>query len=272
MGSVAKIGPNWVEQTGQGEPVLFLAGLGYAGWCWREVSAQLDERFSAIRVDNRGAGQSDFPEGSPSIKVMADDAARVISNLNVGPAHVVGHSMGGYIALTLAKEHPHLVRSLVLVGTAGGGDDCAPVPETTLQAWHAASALPPATFARETMPLSFAPNWTSDEPEAFEDHLAARLEFPTAPEAWAAQFAACEDYLTTGLRVEEIATPSLVIHGSADRVVPYTNGRDLAERMPHGRFLPLEDAGHLCFLEDTAGFCRHLAQFFQTLPQGDHHA
>ena len=269
MGCTSKIGPNWVEQNGQGEPVLFIAGLGYASWCWRGVSEEIDKHFNTICVDNRGAGQSDFPQDSVSIKVMADDAAEVISSLNVGPAHIVGHSMGGYIALTLAQDHPHLVRSLVLVGTTSGGSECAPVPDATLQTWHEASALPSAEFARKTMPFSFAPGWVSEETDAFEDHLAARLEYPTAPKAWAAQFSACEDYLANGLRVEEITVPSLIIHGSADRVVPYSNGKELANRMPHARLLTLKDAGHLCFLEDSANFCQQTTHFFQTLNKGN---
>ena len=223
----------------------------------------LSQKFHTISLDNRGAGRSDFLSGPISIKMMADDVARIISECALGSVHVIGHSMGGYIALTLAKDHPDLVLSLVLVCTAAGGEACVPVPESTLERWREAAPLPPSDFARRTMPLSFAPDWVNKHPDAFEGYLTARLTFPTLPLAWAAQFVACEDYLSSEFPVEEISQPSLVIHGVADRVVPFENGQDLARRLPRGQLLTYRDGGHLCFLEASAHFCGQLLHFFQ---------
>jgi 3-oxoadipate enol-lactonase len=263
LSSSIKIGPNWIEKNGQGVPVVLISGLGYATWCWSEVVKTLSKTFHTISLDNRGAGRSDFPQGPISIKMMADDVARIISECALESVHVVGHSMGGYIALTLAKDHPDLVLSLALVCTAAGGASCVPVPESTLERWHEAAPLPPQEFARRTMPLSFAPGWVDSHPDAFENYLIARLKFPTPPLAWAAQFAACEDYLSTEFPVEELFHPSLVIHGVADKVVPFVNGQSLAHRLPKGRLLTYRDGGHLCFLEASAHFCEQLIQFFQ---------
>src|SRR5438552_8556609 len=102
-------------------PVLFLSGLGYASWCWEEVMQALQPGYRCLALDNRGTGRSDKPEGPYTISMMADDAALALRSLGVSsrwPAHVVGNSMGGYIALTLAARYPALVRSLALVGTS----------------------------------------------------------------------------------------------------------------------------------------------------------
>jgi pimeloyl-ACP methyl ester carboxylesterase len=234
--------------------------LGYASWCWIDVREALGQRARTVTVDNRGAGRSDKPPGPYSIERFADDAACVILSLGVEAAHVVGHSMGGYIALTLASRHPHLVRSLTLVGTSGGGHQAEPVPQSTQDAWAVSADLSPEQFARRTMPLSFSRGWPKRHPERFEQLLAARLQFPTPSAAWKAQFAACERYLEQGIDPNTIHAPALVIHGSDDRIVPVENGRLLAQTLEQVEYLELAGVGHLPFLEDPQEFVEQLAR------------
>jgi pimeloyl-ACP methyl ester carboxylesterase len=244
----------WVEPGGAGVPVLLIAGLGYASWCWRELREQAGAELSLNAFDNRGAGRSDKPAGPYTIAQLADDAAAVLEGLGLPRVAVLGHSMGGYIALTLARRHPRKVRALVLVGTSPGGPGTAPVPEETLNTWKLAGSLPPAEYARRSMPRSFAPGWCEAHPARFESILARRLEFPTPAPSWLAQYQACADYVARGLDVEAIEAPALVIHGREDRVVLHANGELLARRLPRAEFVSLPAAGHLPFLEDPAGF------------------
>jgi len=244
----------WVEPGGAGAPVLLIAGLGYASWCWHELRAQLGAEFSLNAFDNRGAGRSDKPPGPYTIAQLADDAAAVLDGLGLSRIPVLGHSMGGYIALTLARRHPLKVRSLVLVGTSAGGPGLAPVPEDTLNTWKLAGSLPPAEYARRSMPRSFAPGWSEAHPAEFESILARRLEFPTPGPSWLAQYMACADFVTRGIDAEAIDVPALVIHGEQDRVVPHANGALLARRLPRADFVSLPQAGHLPFLEDPGAF------------------
>lgn len=241
----------WVEQQGSGTPLLLIAGLGYASWCWAELRQALSDRYRVIAFDNRGAGRSDKPAGPYSIEMLADDAAAVLTGLGVDSAHVLGHSMGGYIALTLALRQPQRVRSLILVGTSPGGPDTAPVPEETMNAWKQAGSLSPADYARRSMPNSFAPGWTKRNAERFEQILRQRLEYPTPPQSWLAQYQACADYVLRGVDVARIDKPALVIHGKQDRVVPHANGERLAQRLPRARFVSLDNVGHLPYFEDA---------------------
>jgi pimeloyl-ACP methyl ester carboxylesterase len=252
-----------VEVHGDGSALLLIQGLGYATWAWRRQLPALSARWRAIAFDNRGAGRSAKPPGPYSIELLADDAAAVLDRLGAAPAHVLGLSMGGYVALTLALRRPELVRSLALAGTAAGGPGSLPVPQPTRDAWLAAAGLPPAEYARRTMHLSFAPGWTDVHPDEYEELLTARLEYPTPPECWAAQYAACERFLERGVPAEQIGVPALVWHGDADRVVPVENGRRLADRLPRAELVVWPGGGHLALIEDSDAFNAAVVGFLE---------
>jgi 3-oxoadipate enol-lactonase len=98
------------------------------------------------------------------------------------------------------------------------------------------------------MPLSFAPGWVEEHPAEFEKLLALRLSAPTPAAAWRAQFAACAAFLRAGLPAGVLPQRSTVVHGTADRVVPYGNAAHLAERLNGAPVVTLQDAGHLCWI------------------------
>jgi pimeloyl-ACP methyl ester carboxylesterase len=250
-----------VEERGSGTPLLLIQGLGYAVWAWRNQLEQLAAHHRVIAFDNRGAGRSQKPPGPYSIDELAADAARVLDERGLAGAAIVGLSMGGFIAQTLALARPELVRRLVLVGTSAGGPDALPQPEETRQAWAAARGLPPEEFARATMQYSFAPGWTDAHAAEYESLLAARIEFPTPPDAWAAQYAACEEFLARGAPVEEIEAPTLVVHGRLDRIVDPRNGDLLARRIPSARLLGLPGCGHQVPLEAPDRFNAAVLEF-----------
>ncbi|HEY72686.1 MAG: 3-oxoadipate enol-lactonase [Anaerolineaceae bacterium 4572_32.2] len=115
----------YYETTGEGQPILFIHGLGSSGRDWEPQIAffsQSERRSSAhyqiVTFDVRGHGQSDKPPGPYSIRLFADDTAELIKALDIAPAHVVGISMGGMIAFQLAVSAPDLVKSLTIVNSA----------------------------------------------------------------------------------------------------------------------------------------------------------
>ncbi len=241
----------YTEEHGKGHPLLLLSGLGYASWSWQRQIPAWSRSCRLVVVDNRGTGRSPKPPGPYSIEQLADDAAEMLAGRR---AHVAGFSMGGYIAQTLALRHRHLVERLVLVCTGTGGPDYGRLPEETRAAWEANADRAPADFARNTMPFSFAPGWTGEHPDEFESLLRDRLEYPTPPECWRAQFDACNRFTQQHTPVVEIAAPTLVVHGDADRIVPYENGVELARRIPGSRFEAFPGGGHLLFLESPERF------------------
>jgi pimeloyl-ACP methyl ester carboxylesterase len=175
--------------------------------------------------------------------------------------------MGGFIALTLALRRPDLVRSLVLVGTGPGGPDHEPLPPETLEIWLSVVGLALEEAIRTTFPTSFAPGWPAEHPREYEEWLAARLDPPTPPECWWAQFNGSRAYVEQGVPVEQIRVPAFIVHGELDRVIPVANGRLLASRMPRAELVALPGQAHVPMLEQPAAFADLVCAFLDRVSE-----
>lgn len=102
---------------GQGEPVVLIAG----GFCdhhvWDEVVKFLSEHFQVIRYDNRGIGQSDVTKGPYTVELLAGDLDCLLTELEIPSAHIIGHSMGGFVAQYFAAHYGNKIRSLSLLSS-----------------------------------------------------------------------------------------------------------------------------------------------------------
>jgi 3-oxoadipate enol-lactonase len=238
-----------VEAHGDGPPLLLIAGLGQGSWVWRDVVPALARRRRVLVYDHRGTGLSPGPARS-SVEELARDAESALP----GRADVVGFSMGGYVALSLALAKPELVRSLVLAGTGAGGPQRVPRPAHVREAFEQAVGLPLEDFGRRTLPYTFSPGWAERNAARFEAILAARLEHPTPYETLEAHVAACYGFYGAAVEVERVEQRSLVVHGDADLIVPVENGRVLAARLPNAEYVELPGRGHNLMLEEPRLF------------------
>jgi len=107
------------EQSGTGEPVLFIHGLGSSTIDWEYQSPYFAKEYQVTAIDLRGHGQTDKPKSPYSIKLFADDVAEFIKSpvLNKKPNNIVGISMGGMVALQLAVDYPELINSIVIANS-----------------------------------------------------------------------------------------------------------------------------------------------------------
>jgi 3-oxoadipate enol-lactonase len=248
----------YVEEHGDGDPLLLVEGLGQSMWAWREQIPVFAQRFRTISYDTRGTGRSPVPNEPYGIDDLAQDAADVLDGR---AAHVVALSMGGYVALTLALARPELVRSLVLAGTGAGGPDRVPRPQHVRDAFATSVGLPYGEYGRRTMPLTFSSGWTKRNAERFEGILAARGEHPTPDKTLEAHIQACYGFYARGCEVERIEAPALVVHGDEDLIVPVQNGRTLASRLPNARYVELHGVGHNLQLEVPETFNELVLEF-----------
>ncbi len=107
----------YYEERGEGDPLLMIAGLASDSQSWLPVIVPLSKRFRLITIDNRGTGRSDSDNNDLTIDDLAGDVAALINHLGIEKVNILGHSMGGMIAMSFAVNYPELVDNLILVAT-----------------------------------------------------------------------------------------------------------------------------------------------------------
>ncbi|WP_435064444.1 alpha/beta fold hydrolase [Halobaculum sp. EA56] len=232
------------------ETVVLCEGLGYGRWMWNWQADALADEYHVVRWDNRGTGESDVPEGPYTIDRMAGDLEAVLDDAGVGEAHVVGASMGGMVAQRYALDYDRAA-SLTLLCTSSGGPEAVPTPESTLERMF---SVPDGADEREAIRYRMAPAVSEGFIEENEDLVERivdwRLESDAPPRAREAQGAAVRAFDASG-ELGEIRVPTLVSHGTADRVLPVENGELLAEGIPDAESEFVDGGSHLFFIEEA---------------------
>jgi 3-oxoadipate enol-lactonase len=250
------------EVLGTGEPLLFVHGLGYDRRGWGPLPALLAEDFHVLLFDNRGVGESDVPEGPYAVSQMAADAVAVLDAAGVERAHVLGVSLGGYIAQEIALTYPERVRRLVLASTAPGGPRSHPMPQAGLEAFGRFPTMEREAGLRLMVESSLGAHGVRERPELVEEIFAYRLERAPTLAGWQAQAYAGATFDAYD-RVPGIATPTLVLHGGADTVVDPGNADLLVELIPGARMELVPDRGHLVVWEEAELFAPVVREFLR---------
>jgi pimeloyl-ACP methyl ester carboxylesterase len=229
--------------AGRGPAVLFLHGLGASMYAWRKnLAPTLGAGFRVIALDHRGFGFSDKPPTGYDNAAYARLTVALLDSLHLADAVLVGHSMGGAIAVEVALEHPARVRGLVLIGSAGWG---AREPIIfRVGRWPVLGPLVLALRGRgltERLLKSTYLDPRKVSPADVDQYYAPVAE----PDYGRALHGVLREFHFDGLvgRVDRVAAPTLVLWGEADRWVPIALGRRLAASIPHAAFLTVP-AGH----------------------------
>lgn len=200
-----------------------------------------------MSFDNRGSGRSDEPGGWYSIEGFADDAAGPIEALSLAEPHVFGVSMGGMIAQELAIEHGGTISRLVLGCTHCGGERAIQPAEEVTEAF-AYEGDDWGHRIRLLAPHAFAPGFRESNPEVYDAFVEGKSADGQSLHAYRRQLGAAVRH-DTGDRLGEIDSPTLVLTGTDDAIIPPENGKHLHEAIPDSRLEYVPDAGHLFFVE-----------------------
>ncbi len=255
------------EKTGNGPPVILISGLGYGRWLWEKQLNGLEPYFTLYALDNRGVGESDAPQPPYSITDMARDVRDFMRAMNIKEAHIVGTSLGGFIAQVFTLEYPKMADRVVLASTTGGGSGgIYPSSWTMFRLSLAGKKKDPEKRARARLRLTLAPDFWDKTPREIERLLQRFLQQPAAAHGVKAQMEAGQNYWKRDHRwtsLHQVRSDTLVITGNRDRIVPPKNSEKLAQEIPRARLEKMENTGHLVMWEKPERFNDLLYSFLK---------
>lgn len=245
---------------------LFISGLTRDHHIWREVIPLIAKDYQLITFDNRDVGQSSTVQATYTISDLADDAAYLLQHLKLGPVHLVGHSMGGFISIHLASKYPKLIKSLALCSTVEKQiDEAKRYLQLRIDAF--ATADMSINIASREMILLAMPYIYSDkhikDPSFVEAIIAYETKnpYPQKLDSYLKQANACIDHDASHL-LSKIHCPCMVITGAEDKLYTPAVAKALAEQIPGATCEVVPEAAHMLPLENVDYFCELLRQFW----------
>jgi len=229
-------------------PLLLISGLGSQMIGWDDDFCRLLARrgFHVIRFDNRDAGLSTWMDREYRLDDMAADAVGLLDALGIPAAHVVGASMGGFIAQLVTLNHPEHVLTLTSIMSGPNGDDqvrptdegtavlMAPAPDTREE------RIAVGLWAKQKLLGSADP--FNEQYEALR--ITRAIDRAYHPAGFVRQLQAIMAANGRLARLAHVRVPTLVIHGADDILVPVENGRNVAAAIPGARYVEIEGMGH----------------------------
>ena len=266
VASVRGIDLNYRLEGDGPETVVLLNGLADDLETWvLQMPALLDAGYRVLRFDNRGVGASDAPPGPYTTRDFAADTKALVDELAIDRFHLLGVSMGGMIAQEYALAHPEDLQSVLLACTyAAPGPFCSRM----FALWADMAEVRDVPFVMRDVTL-----WAftlpffeerEDELREFEGEMAA---MPQSREAYLAQLHSIREHDTTA-RLGEIATPTLVVAGEQDILIPVALSRRLQEGISGAQWAAVP-GGHACIWEHPEPFNQVVVDFIRATGGGN---
>jgi pimeloyl-ACP methyl ester carboxylesterase len=248
----------FVRERGEGQPLLLINGLGGNADMWDAVEEHFSRFARTITFDHPGCGRSPGLRGPVTIPRLATMVSTALDQLDCQEVDVLGFSLGGLIAQQLVHDDRGRVRRLALAATACGWGSMPGSPEAL-----ALLAMPLRYHSRllyEQTRWLLAPA-DRELLERATELSDSRLKYPPSLLGYMAQLWA--GALWSSLRwLSSIETPTLVVHGDGDRLVPHANAVQLARHLPVSRLHVVPDEGHLLVFDPASAALPRLADFF----------
>ena len=255
------------EINGTGHPLVFITGVGYGKWFWHKVVPELAKTFQVITFDNRGAGDSDKPDGPYTVPMMAADTAGLLDALNIKGAYVMGHSLGGYIAQELVVTRPDLIGKLILASTNYGGMKVIPITPEAMKVLTDRSGNP-VELVKHGIAIACAPGFADKYAAITLELLQYRFTNPVPGPQYAAQVAAGAGTMAytdeiVDARMKAIQVPTEIMFGEFDMVVPPGNADLMAQKIAGAKIKIIPGTGHMFPIEDPGATVKAITEFFK---------
>ena len=252
----------YYESHGSGEPLLLVSGLGGVAAYWKPNLPALAAKYRVIVHDHRGIGQSSRSMIKYSVDQMTDDVLRLMDQLKIERAHLVGHSTGGAIGQTLAIKEPQRLKSMVLFSTWTKSD---PFFRRIFEARKTLLLKGGSEAYSRAASFFLYPDWWVNAHESLlaERERAGLAAFPPA-EIVASRIDAIVAFDRTA-DLSRIKTPTLVLVAKDDFLTPPYFSQELAKRIPGAKLQLLEKGGHCSSETALEEFNRAVLDFLATI-------
>ncbi|HQY88765.1 MAG TPA: alpha/beta hydrolase [Tepidisphaeraceae bacterium] len=245
-----------------GMPALVLLhGFPLDGRVWMSVADQLKSKTRVIVPDLPGFGRSSV-SGSFSIESLADDVETLVARLRAGPFVLAGLSMGGYIALALGRKSGAMLRGLVLTNTKSGADDEAGKAKRNSMIEIVKARGTPA-IVDLMLPNMLEPDAAKDKSDVVSQLKSIMLDCPQRTIEIA--LTAMRDRADYTELLVKLDIPVLVVHGTADAIMPESSARKMSEQTRNGSFVGIEHAGHLSTMEQPQAVADVITKFLEEI-------
>ena len=260
-----KLAYNEVSPAHPRGTILLLTGLGAKRYGWYYQLDEFGRSYRTIALDHRDISDSDPYEEPYTTADLADDAAVALRALGVERAHIMGISLGGFVALQFAIRHPDQLDKLVLIATsAGGATHVQPAPEiAALLAPGSRESIEPGELAKRNYGAITGPGFAENYPQEMDNFAAIARYRPVQRAAYVRQLQAGMGHDAT-LQLEHIQAPTLVIHGDADPLVPPGNGDYLAKHIRGAKHIVYHNVGHIPIVENPDQFNSDALAFLES--------
>ncbi len=244
---------------GKNRHIVFIHGLGSAADRWMKIPERLSSDFHCVAIDLPGFGESDKPEKIEyTINRFTQFVISFQKEISIfgGKTSLIGHSLGGYIASEIAIQNQNQVKQLVLVDSSGMLNRPTPILEEYLQA----SKNPSENNVRKAFEKMVAD--PSRIPSQLVDGFIRRINMPNAKHAFQSTL---DNSARTQIGIDRLrmikSTPTLIIWGSQDKVIPIEHSRFFLDGIANSRLEIINDAGHAPFAEKPEQFSEILGNF-----------
>jgi pimeloyl-ACP methyl ester carboxylesterase len=241
------------ERRGTGAPLVLLHGYPLDHHLWDEVALSLEDTFELIIPDLRGFGGSSTVDSFYSMQDIASDIAALLDHLEIQKAAIVGHSMGGYVALAFARLYPERVSGLGLVSSQALADS----PDRKEGRYKSAADV--ADKGIGSVVAAMTPKFTSN-PQLQE--FARRSMERQQPAAYIGALKAMAERVDSTPLLSSLKVPVVLVHGDADQLISIDRAREVKSAIPDAYLVEIRGAGHMPMMEDkekTAEALKHLA-------------
>ena len=241
------------ERRGKGAPLVLLHGYPLDHHLWDDVVPLLEDTFDVIFPDLRGFGESTTIDSAFSMDDYASDIAALLDQLDIQKAAIVGHSMGGYVALAFVRLYPERVSGLGLVSSQLLAD----APERKEGRYKSAADVDANGI--ESVVATMTPKFTADE--ELQSYARTSME-RQQPAAYIGALKAMAERPDSTSLLSSFNFPVVIVHGNADSLIPIERAREVKEALPQAHLVQISGAGHMPMMEakeKTAEALRYLA-------------